>query len=120
MFLILSKIIIAGFIVGIIIIASIHFFGSWEVRYEPPDHTAANDKAVAYWLKCPFGLTHYFLVNGPTIGGYGSAHSHVSVAKLKACLQTSFDRHTTLILFFGFGLAILIDVFSQVISLIKK
>ena len=43
----LSKTIIAGFIIGIIIIASMHFFGTWEVRYESPDNTAMNDKAVA-------------------------------------------------------------------------
>ena len=120
MFLNLSKIIIAGFIIGIIIIASIHFFGTWEVRYEPPDRTAMNDKAVAYWLRCPFGLKHYFLVNGPTIADYVSSHSNISIAKLKACLQTSFDRHATLILIFGFGMSILIDVFSQAILLIKK
>ena len=47
MFLSLSRIIIAGFVIGIMMIASFHFFGTWEVRYEPPD-TAMNDKAVAY------------------------------------------------------------------------
>ena len=97
----------------------IHFFGIWEARYDI-NHTAMTDKAVGYWLRCPFNKTHYSLVDGPLLSDFVGSQYKFNIPKVKASVKETFDGHLNIIGYLWIGFMVSLYFIGKVSNYLKS